>query len=659
MKNKLIFNLNDAGNSAEWRLPGTGLCETADGDFWRLIGDDGYYMELTFRSSQQQGAVTKCGNKTTVVYDRLITDNDMIFDVTLTIEIIENGFGYTFAPTIENRDDVRINEVQCPYVDINRLVGEREKDVLYRPRGLGERMENPWRALDNAHTEYMSADYDEIKSTLIYPATCTMTWLGVQSDKYFLYIGKQDERTHACCLLSAIGPRHIEEKRLINSVCQYPGVTKGEKLDICPVVVSMYEGDWREGADFYGEFARKHYFKPVEPREWIKTMTGWQRIICRHQYGEIFFKFSELPRVYLEGKECGLDTILLFGWWKGRFDNGYPHYEVDEELGGAEGLRAAIAEIRRLGGHVILYNNGILIDKNTDFYREKGHEVAKLDIDGNEYLMNYKFEKDGTYLRNFGYKSFVEACQATDEWIDKLEENGRYKLSFDPDGIFYDQVGGISRLCFNENHKHGKRIDDELHFRRENLARLRALLGPGQAIGTEHTNDSISGCVDYLHGCDYANYCKRSKNDPVKNLYPALFRRTFPEIIMTNRFTHDCRPGWKNELNYSFIHGFRFDVAIFRCRKVGIAGLPEYAEHVKKIMAKKAEYSLFFYNREAKYVCDTVLDLPAGIFYAEYTLGEERMFALRSENAEETEVTICGQTLTLEPYGIDCIVTAK
>ncbi len=659
MKNELRFSVSDDGKYASWRLPGTNMKETNGGDFWRIIADDSYYMELTVKSSLQDGNVTKNGNTTTVVYDRLHTDNGMVIDATLTLKIEESEIGYRFHSTLKNRSKTRLNELQYPYIDLNRLVGERENDVLFRPRGLGERIENPWKALDTAHTEYMSADYNEIKSTLMYPRPATMTWMGLRSDKYFLYVGKEDARTHACCLLNAIGPRHIEEKRLITSICQYPAVTEGEEISPAPVVVSMYEGDWKAGAEFYGKFARSTYFKPVEPRDWVKKMTGWQRIILRHQYGEIFFKFEDLPKAYLDGKKYGLDTLLVFGWWKGRFDNGYPHYEVDEELGGAEGLKAAIAEVKRLGGNVILYNNGILIDKNTDFYRELGHDVAKIDIDGNEYLMNYKFEKDGTYLRNYGYKSFVEACQATEEWPAKLEENGRLKLSFDPSGIFFDQVGGISRLCFNEKHKHGKRVDDELYFRRENIARLRALLRDDQSIGTECTNDAVSGCVDYLHGCDYANYYKRGARDSVKNLYPQLFRRTFPEIIMSNRFIHDCRPGWQNELNYAFVQGFRYDIALFRCRKITISGLPEYAEHIKMIMDKKAEYERFFYNRETKYVCDTELSLPAGVLYAEYTLGNERMFALGSCNSTPTEVTVCGKTVTIEPYGVDCVVFEK
>ena len=656
MKNELRFLVSDDASRAEWILPGTSLKATEGGDFWRIIADDGYYMEMTVKSSDQKGRVVRADGVTSIVYDNLVTDTGRSLDATLTLTVKEIAEGLEFSSEIQNRGNVRINELEYPYVDMNKLAGERKNDVLYRPRGLGERIANPWKALESAHTEYMSSDYNEIKSTIMYPRPATMTWMGLQSGEYFLYIGKHDERTHACCLLNAIQPREATEPRLVSSICQYPFAESGETVSPSPVVVSMFKGDWRDGSDIYSAFARSTYFSPVTPRNWVQGMTGWQRIILRHQYGEIFFKYADLPRLYLEGKQYGLDTLLVFGWWKGRFDNGYPHYEIDEELGGEQALKDAIAEVKRLGGRVILYNNGILIDKNTEFYRQHSEDAPKKDIDGNEYLMNYKFENNGTYLRNYGYKTFVEACQATEVWYQKLEENGKLKLKFAPDSIFYDQIGGVCRLCFNKEHKHGARPDDELHYRRENLDRLRAMLEDEQAIGTECVNDSVCGRVDYIHGCDFGNAYRATKSASVKTIFPQMFRRTFPEIIMTNRFIHDCRTGWKDDLNHAFINGYRYDVALFRCRKIGIGSMPEYGEHLAKILKLKQEYSRFFYSVETKYVCETDLDLPAEIKYCEYVRGDERMFALRNDSESEIEIDVCGKHIKMEANGIACVL---
>lgn len=656
MTNILKLKLNSDGSRAEWSADGTPLRSTDGGDFWRLMTDDGYYIESMVKSSEQHGVCVTEGNKTTVTYDGLTDIYGRKTDIRLTLYITELDDRLVFENEIENRSDTRANELQYPYIDLNRLVGKREDDLLIRPKGLGERMKNPWAALESAHTEYMSSDYNEIKSTVVYPRPGTMSWMGIQSDKYFLYLGRHDERTRACCLLSAIQPREATVPRLVSSICHYPFVTKGETISTAPCVVTMAEGDWRIGSDIYGTFARSSFYHPVKPREWVRGMTGWQRIILRHQFGEIFWKYSDLPRLYLEGKKYGLDTLLVFGWWRGRFDNGYPHYEVDPELGGEEGLKAAIAEVRRLGGHVILYNNGILIDKKTEFYRLHHTEAARIDIDGNEYEDHYKFENNGTVLRNYGYKSFVDACHATEIWCRTMIDNGKQKMSFGPDSIFFDQVGGRSKLCFNPEHKHGNRPDDEMVYRRENLRRIRATCTGEIALGTECTNDAASCEVDYLHGCDFGNSYRSSKNAPTKMQFPQMFRRTFPEIIMSNRHIHDCREGFRDDLNHAFIQGCRFDVAIWRCRKIGIAGLPEYGEHLAKLLALKQKHHDFFYG-DGRYVCEHDITLPDGIFAAEYTDSKGgHMFALRSEAKETVTFDVMGRSVTLAPHDVDCVV---
>jgi len=654
MKNKLIFSISDDARSIDWTLPGTALRSTEGGDFWRLIADDGYHMSMTIRSSQQCGTVTRDGNVTTIRYDSLVTDKGRVIDATLTLTVEEQEDRLVFGSTIENRDEARLDEFQYPFVDMNHLVGERKHDRLIRPQGLGTFIENPWVALEAAHTEYKASDYIQIRATLKYPHGAIMSWTGVQSDKYFLYIGRHDKRARACVIINGIQPREETEPRLINSICHYPCVKTGETLEMCDMVVSMFEGDWRGATKIYGDFARSTFYQPITPATWVQNMTGWQRIILRHQYGEINYYYKDLPQLYLDGKKYGIDTLLIFGWWKGRFDNGYPNYEIDEELGGEQVLKDAIAEVHRLGGRVILYNNGILIDMNTDFYREHHNEAAKKDIEGNEYIHNYRFENAGTMLQLYGYKTFVDACQATQIWQDVMKKNGQMKLALGADSIFYDQLGGNSQLCFDESHKHGPRPDDEMYYRRENIDALRAMLGEGQALGTESTGDATSCKMDFIHGCETGSWVKQAKGSKPKNLMPQIFRSTFPEIIISNRQPHDCRTNYELELNYAFVQGLRFDVSLYRSRR-SVTTLPEYGEHIKKLIDLREQYHRFFYDRAAKYVCETDLTLSDGVIYAEYRYGDERMFAFSNETNTDVEFDVLGKTVKVGARDVACI----
>ena len=96
--------------------------------------------------------------------------------------------------------------------------------------------------------------------------------------------------------------------------------------------------------------------------------------------------------------------ILLFAWWKEGMDNGYPNYEPDPALGGTEKLKKAITEINSLGGIVILYANGHLIDVSTDFYKKAGIKYTMKDIEKNESRWGNEYasisEEDIDALRN-------------------------------------------------------------------------------------------------------------------------------------------------------------------------------------------------------------------------------------------------------------------
>ena len=656
MKNKLQFWVNQEANRVTWRCQGTPLCNRPDADFWRLMADDGYYMDMQIKSSQQTGSVTVQDNVTIIHYDNVVTDSGRVLNIELTLTVTALEDRLVFDSKIDNHDEkTRANELQYPYFEVTQLCGKREDDILLRPNGLGERIENPWEAFKDAHTEYMAADYYDIKATLSYPRPATMSWFGLQSGENFIYMGRHDERTRLCCLLNAVAPRGAKVPYLASSICQYPFVRPDETLVLPSVIMTMQEGDWRIGSDIYGEFARSTFYHPIKPREWVQNMTGWQRIILRHQYGEVFWKFEDLPQLYLDGKESGLDTLMVFGWWKGRFDNGYPHYEVDEELGGEEGLKAAIAKVKELGGNVILYNNGILIDKKSDFYKEHAAEAARIDIDGNEYTDHYKFSNNGTVLTNYGYKTFVDACQASTAWRDVMVKNGKQKLSFNPSSIFYDQIGGRCYLCFNPEHRHGYRPDDEMVYRRENLREIHALLGDDQALGTEVTNDSVSGEVDYLHGSDFGtSYYYKQRGYKPERQFVAMFRRTFPEIIMSNRHMHDDGPLFYEAMNHAFVSGLRYDVAIYRSRKIGVKQVPKYASYLEELLALKEKYHKYFYH--GKFVCNTDLDLPDCVTCNEYESKDGgRMFAIWNRSESPITLSICGKSVSIDANRVNCV----
>lgn len=652
--NKLRFEVSPDGSRAKWSADGLPVSNYENADFWRIFMDDNYEREMPVHSSQQKGEVVKTADGFDVVYNGLVGETGRRFDVKFTVHVKVTDKEIIFTSDIENHDKARVNEAQVPFVDFAYVCDKnRDNDVLYRANGLGERIENPWKAIERYHTEYMSADYSEIWSSLVYPRPANMAWYGLESAGHFLYIARHNT-DRLCAFNVGINPRNTDP-RLIFTIAHYPFAKTGETMDTAEVVISLVEGDWRYGSDEYSAWARETFFKPCEKPQWVHNMTGWQRVILRHQYGEVFWKYEDLPRLYKEGKEYGIDTLLVFGWWKGRFDNGYPVYEPDDALGGAEGLKKAIAEIQSIGGRVILYTNGILMDMVTDFYKDIGHRICTKDIDGNPFIDHYQFSNKGTVLRNFGYKSFVKACMSCTEWGDRLLHNGKVKLSFGTDGIFYDQIGGHHNwLCFDESHPHGNRYDEEPKYRRETFKRMRTLLSGDKALGTETTVDLFASYIDYHHGCDAGNFI-------TPTAFPQMFVRTFPEIIMTDRWIHDERrstgntkfdSNFKAHLNNAFVMGYRFDVSIYRGRVIGIAGVPEFANHVKMLLETKEKYHDFFYA--GKYVLDDLPKLPDGVAFSEFVHDGKKLYVFANMKDKAVSFEALGKSVSLEPYGVHC-----
>ena len=616
-----------------------------EGDLWRAFLDTDEIRELSVYSHMQTPvSVTEHDGVTVIAYDRLTAEDGVTYDVSLTVNITREDDGaLRFSAVIENRDDVIVNELQLPFVDAYDWGCDPAQETLYIAEGLGAKTVNIRQRVSWCHTEYMSADYKSTWMAHTYPPSTgsrgmSMPWMGLQLGSRFLYFGEHNPEMRVTGFNIGIPPRH-HRSALMCQMSHYPAVRKGERVETAQSIIALFDGDWRDGAAYYRAWSEKTWRQPQQIPEWVHDITGWQRVILKHQYGEIFWKYEDLPRLYEEGKQSGLNALLVFGWWKGRFDNNYPEYEADPALGGEEGLRAAIAEVQRRGGHVFLYTNGNLIDVKTQFYRDIGQRISHKDIDGNEYREHYQFSNDGTVLRNYGYKSFDTACHRTREWQDNLVRVAKLKLSFDPDSIFFDQLGCCVKLCFDTTHPHGNRIDEDGMGRYENIKAIRAVTPAGKAIGTEWVCDRYTNLVDYIHGCGTAhNY--------VPDAFPDIYLHTFPGIPVSNRFIHDDKAGFVDHLNYAFVYGMIFDVCIWRGRMIGIAGLPEYAAHVKYLTDLKAQYHDYFHHgRFESLSCE---NLPAGIRAAKL-VGENGDFIVTFWNTTEKDMTaaIFGKTATV------------
>lgn len=574
---KIFFTLSSDGRQFELGFAGEAATLSGERGLFDMIVGVGKRREAGIVPGEQVARVTSDGKTIVARYDKLRyggRDYDARVELSFSLE----DEAVACEARIENTSELVIEEFWFPWVGpFYSLGADQAGDTLVLPHGLGRRIKNVASYVEEQHTLYMAPDQKRVLACSHYPGgTMTMNWFGIYGGGKGLGLLSLDGSFQTTGLNLA---RDTASGKLSAGFVRYPFLEKGS-WRTPRSLVRLHRGDWHADSKVYRKHANATWWSQTPRPDWVNRMHGWQRIIVKHQYGEVFHQYKDLVDVFEGGRPYGIDTLMIFGWFKAGMDNDYPNYVVDDELGGAAGLRDAIAEIRRRGGHTILYANGHLIDTASDYYQTTGKRICIKTAQGSEYREAYKFAGDGTYLRDFGARDFVAGCQSTPEWREKLIQIGEYMASFGPDCLFFDQMGGrMPYLCFDKTHPHAGPALAQGQGKDITLAAMRKALitgHEGRGFGTEKVSDCLDRHVDFVHVADYgAAYTPEA--------FPEMFAYTFPEILFSTRGIRDERDHEKR-MNWGFLFGWRFDVEIWRCRG-DLRQAPNYGAYMAKLIA--------------------------------------------------------------------------
>ena len=629
----MAFEINADATGARFAFPRN----TAVGkDFWRLILDDGDRTEIPVFSHAQKGRAVLAGDTLTVSYDRLVSAYGDTYDIGFTLLVRKAGDLLTFTPTIANRARVRVNECFAPLVSFNGLVGEKGKDVLYMPRSLGQRSPNPWAKMESfTPLDYLHNEY-ETSWRLHYPQ-CSMCWLGIESADKFLYIARLDEQIRACF----ITVRHtIHGDDLMPGIVHFPMARPGETVTFAPTTVGLIDGDWREGAKRYRAWADTAFFKVRPKAQWVKELTGWQRIALKTQFGEDLYRFKDLPAMFEAGHKYGIDALFLFAWWKEGMDRAYPKY-VEPYPGAWDELKASIAEVRRRGGRVIIVCNCHMIDLTSDFYRDHGEDVCIRTINGNRHRVGFVYPGFGEFRQMHGVRQFAVACSGTALWRDQVySQLELMQNAFDPDCLFVDCYGAApTQPCFNDAHEHGPRVDREWSGRRKFFDRAVAYCDEiDKPLATEIATDIAASYTQFIHS-GLGNFAEIAPNT---EQFPALFRYTFPEVIVSNRGVRNAEGDFAKKLRNCLVYGIRFDAELYVCRRT-IDAVPAYAEVIGRCCKKMREYGEFYFD--GRFTVRDTSPLPPGVVRGEFLNADGTKLLTVLHNAGKKAAVVGEKTL--------------
>ncbi len=641
----LSFEVNDCANEASFIITGKEDAAARGSDFWRLILDDGLRTEIPVVSAQQSGRVSECDGKLVIEYDKVVSEYGDVYDVymKITVEVVDECL-LRFTPYIENKQSARVNECFCPLADFTELFGEKKEDIVYMPNGLGQRNVDPWAVLQSLTKQYYNHDEREVFWHQHYPRG-SMGWFGIQSADKFLYVGRHDDKFRHC-FLTMKQRIHSEPSNIMVGTDHFPMAKMGECIEIPSTLVGVLDGDWRAGADYYRAWADSAFFRVTDKEKWVTEMTGWQRIIMRSQYGEDYYKASDLPRVYLAGAKRGIHTIFLFAWWKEGMDRNYPIYKEPYEGAWAE-LKENIAKVREMGGRVILECNCHFLDPHVDYYKEFGDEVKIIDINGNEVRPAFVYPGRGEFRATYGAHQFPIVCAGTQRWRDQFQSQIELmNEEFDPDCLFADCYGGCPyQPCFNHRHDHGNRVDQEWIYHRMAFDRAEKYCDEhNKVFAAEVVTDIAAAYTQFIHGLVNVDFQIKSAQ------FPALFRYTFPEVITTERGIRCPEGDFFKQLKYSLCYGVRLDAELYVCRRdLGVD--EKYADAIQFYTEHLDKYGEFFYYGSFTVIATD--ELPYYIKRTEYYDRDKKRIMRVLYNASREEQSVCGVTLAADEMRYD------
>jgi len=597
LKNQNIeISIDGEGNLVSLKNLHTGQNYASGKPLWRLYFDRKNRKEIEILPTCNEPEVRKDENEILVNYDHLVIDNQMLH-VELSFSIILEENQVRFCSEIANNElHTIVRELQYPLVGNCQLPAGHQLITVFRGGQLYPDPKAQILKVSNT-PPYMAPSQYYRQLDLKYPEQVGSNCFVFAGKEQGLYIGSHDstfqDTWHGLRLYPDKNGRFDE---LEAGLYKYPNCMAGQTWECDANVVAPYSGDWHHASKIYRNWANT-WWEHREAPLWVQKMKSWQRIILRHQYGETFFRYSDMGgRIKDVGESVGCDVVFPFGWWESGMDNGNPGYETDRAQGGDEGWGKAISTYKKDGGKVLLYFNGKLIDRESEYYKSgEGKEVCYKDNTGAEINEWYKFKGMGTFTGYFNSRTFVVADTRNPKWQKQLLDMADKALHFGADAVFYDQLGrGESTTNWDLN-------------REFPVPNTRIIADKGNALKLVH-NYIDKKDKDFAIGIEWFTDFASQYVDFIHNIYGATgptdfidwTRYTFPEVILSDREIRDDTD-IKRRVNHAVLKGLRNDIEIYRCRDL-IDKTPVYQQYLAKINEVKDKYCALLL--QGKY-CDT------------------------------------------------------
>jgi len=528
-------------------------------NFWLLFPRPDYEANYFSSGEQTVSRIEKTANGVTCVYEMLRNARETLSaKVRYHIRAVEDHL--EFSIEVENPTGLPLAEVYFAVIGGQQGLGKRqdtESLVSGTNTNLAPDIFTNFRAGGygggNLGIRYDAAAYT-------YPGAMPMGWIEFFNRKrnLGLYYANHDPESRLSGICFELRP-YTKSAVLGDNWPTPADVPEGEPIGLTmgwlkfpylkhgtfnsgPVALRVHRGDWHEGSQLYRAWFDQHF--PIKrPPSWLRKEMAWQSVIISNCEDVIVWKFKDLPRLAEDAKKYGVTTFEILGWDMGGIDRGYPEYRPDPRLGTHEEFRQALAEMKKLGVHPLIFANIQFSDTAIPLFHEKLRRYASHGLWAEDLPLAGWGE--GTISARMGLTrhNMTLISPAHPEFRNFLIEQFVQLIKDGADGFQLDKTNFTSVLDFNRQlpTSPDKSFTLELLSTFEEILRRCRQVNPDFALASEIWWDRSFQYVD-------VSYTRMNDIDMDS---PAL-RYTFPEWVPTI-----CaeRPGDFNVMNNGMRYG--------------------------------------------------------------------------------------------------------
>lgn len=244
-------------------------------------------------------------------------------------------------------------------------------------------------------------------------------------------------------------PVHLEFR-----TCHFVFAHPHSTVELAPIVMRPYNGDWHAGLDVYKQWRATWFATPKLP-SWVKDVHSWMQLQVDGAEQDYDIPYCEIVKYGEECAQNGVTAIQLVGWNHGGQDGGDPSLETDPGLGTWRELYDAIAQIQAKGVKMILFGKPIFADMSTEWYKKELYKYEAIDPYGNKYESGGYSYSTPTQLAgiNNRRRAIMDVCSPA--YRDIATHEFKKTLALGASGWLFDEVMQHNGVSYSFSPDHG------------------------------------------------------------------------------------------------------------------------------------------------------------------------------------------------------------